>query len=81
MIKINDFVDGVNDEEKKNIEISKRYGKALQSLNEELKTSYSRFDREEVAQDEDIVDMKKYLDNTLSRNKKDLKKFHRKWFH
>ena len=78
MIKINDFVDGVNDEEKKNIEISKRYGKALQSLNEELKTSYSRFDREEVAQDEDIVDMKKYLDNTLSRNKKDLKKFHRK---
>ena len=24
--------------------------------------------------------MKKYLDNTLSRNKKDLKKFHHKWF-
>jgi hypothetical protein len=23
--------------------------------------------------------MKKYLDNTLSRNKKDLKKFHHKW--
>lgn len=25
--------------------------------------------------------MKKYLDNTLSRNKKDLKKFHHKWYH
>ena len=61
MLKINDFVDVLNDEEKKNVEMSKRYGKALQSLSEQLKTSYNRFRREEIAQDDDIVDMKKQL--------------------
>ena len=76
MVKINEFVDTLNNEEKKNVELSKRYGMALNSLSQELKTSYSRFKREEIAQDEDIEDMKKYLDNTLSRNQKDLKKFH-----
>jgi hypothetical protein len=76
MMKINQFVEGVNNEEKRNNEMSRRYGKALYSLGEEIKTSYSRFEREEIAQEEDIEDMKKYLDNTLSRNKKDLKKFH-----
>lgn len=78
MVKINEFVDNVNDEEKKNGEASKKYAKALVSLGEQLETSYGKFKREEVAQEEDIEDMKKYLDNTLSRNKKDLKKFHHK---
>lgn len=32
MYKINHFVDNLNDEEKKNIEVSKKYCKALQSL-------------------------------------------------
>ncbi len=46
MVKINDFVDTLNGEEKKNMELSKKYGNALQSLSEEIKSSYSRFERE-----------------------------------
>lgn len=45
MVKINEFVDTLSGEEKKNVELSKKYGKALQSLSEEIKTSYSRFER------------------------------------
>lgn len=51
MHKINKFVDSLTDEEKKNIDASKKYAKALHSLAEELDTSYGRFRREELAQE------------------------------
>ena len=69
----------MNNEEKKNIEVSKKYGKAMQTLAEGMKSSYNRYEKEEIIEQEDVDDMKKYLFNTLSRNKKDLKRFCRKW--
>ena len=50
----------------------------MQTLAEGMKSSYNRYEKEEIIEQEDVDDMKKYLFNTLSRNKKDLKRFCRK---
>jgi hypothetical protein len=75
--KINGFVDSLNEKENKEAEMSLKYKKALQSLEEFKESSYSKFSRDSVADEEDIVEMKKYLDCTMSRSKKDKQKLHR----
>jgi hypothetical protein len=52
--KINGFMEGLNDRENKEVEMSKKYKKALQSLEEFKESSYGKFSRDSVADSEDI---------------------------
>ena len=71
-------MEGLHDKENKEVEMSKKYKKALQSLEEFKESSYGKFSRDSVAEEEDIEEMKRYLDSTMSRSKKDQKKLHHK---
>lgn len=47
-------MEGLNDKENKEVEMSKKYKKALQSLEEFKESSYGKFSRDSVADSEDI---------------------------